>query len=141
MQVYVLEDLFSPLITPYRLFCISEETCKDIVEFFANYTASLDAVGSICSFSQLDIGEHGSAEVRCLIMLYETLYMVDTNIFFHILQSLNMYAKLNWTITRYQFCSALKNQFKETRMRGPWPSWRHIVGFYSLSKDLNVFLV
>lgn len=58
--VYLLEELFSPLITPLILCVKFREKAQEIVEFFHNFTVEVVGVGDVCSFAQMDIRKHGN---------------------------------------------------------------------------------
>ena len=58
--VYVLEELLSPLITPFILCFQLRSRALDIVDFFRNFTVEVMGVGDICSFAQMDIRKHGN---------------------------------------------------------------------------------
>ncbi|KAJ9595907.1 hypothetical protein L9F63_012926, partial [Diploptera punctata] len=58
--VYVLEELLSPLITPFILCFYLRSRALDIVDFFRNFTVEVMGVGDVCSFAQMDIRRHGN---------------------------------------------------------------------------------
>lgn len=58
--VYLLEELFSPLITPFILCIKFREKAQEIVDFFHNFTVEVVGVGDVCSFAQMDIRKHGN---------------------------------------------------------------------------------
>lgn len=62
--MYLLEELFSPLITPLILCVKFREKAQEIVEFFHNFTVEVVGVGDVCSFAQMDIRKHGNPTVR-----------------------------------------------------------------------------
>lgn len=57
--VGLLEELFSPIITPLILIFILPNHTLEIVDFLRNYTVEVPGVGDVCSFAQLDIRRHG----------------------------------------------------------------------------------
>ncbi|XP_032455508.1 autophagy-related protein 9A-like [Nasonia vitripennis] len=58
--VYLLEELLSPLITPYILCFHLRPKALDIVDFYRNFTIELAGVGDVCSFAQMDVRKHGN---------------------------------------------------------------------------------
>lgn len=64
LQVYLVEELLSPIITPFILcFCLRKKALE-IVDFFRNFTVEVVGVGDVCSFAQMDIRKHGNPQVR-----------------------------------------------------------------------------
>lgn len=63
-QAYLLEELFSPLITPFILCFSLRHQSLQIVDFFRNFTVDVAGVGDVCSFAQMDIKKHGNPQVR-----------------------------------------------------------------------------
>ncbi|TRZ12655.1 hypothetical protein HGM15179_014467, partial [Zosterops borbonicus] len=59
LQVFILEELLSPLVTPLILIFAFPRRALDIVDFFRNFTVEVAGVGDICSFAQLDVRHHG----------------------------------------------------------------------------------
>ncbi|CAK8695951.1 autophagy-related protein 9A-like [Clavelina lepadiformis] len=57
--VYILEELFSPIFTPFILIFWMRKRSLAIVDFFRNFTIDIAGVGDVCSFAQLDINKHG----------------------------------------------------------------------------------
>ncbi|CAH8571838.1 unnamed protein product [Schistosoma bovis] len=58
-MVGLLEELFSPIITPLILIFILPNHTLEVVDFLRNYTVEVPGVGDVCSFAQLDIRRHG----------------------------------------------------------------------------------
>ncbi|XP_071487635.1 autophagy-related protein 9A-like [Diadema antillarum] len=58
--VYFLEELLSPLLTPFVLICKLRPRALDIVDFYRNFTVDVIGVGDVCSFAQMDIRTHGN---------------------------------------------------------------------------------
>ncbi|XP_023245456.1 autophagy-related protein 9A [Copidosoma floridanum] len=58
--VHLLEELISPLITPYILCFRLRYKTLDIVDFYRNFTIEVIGVGDVCSFAQMDIRKHGN---------------------------------------------------------------------------------
>ncbi|XP_071154798.1 autophagy-related protein 9A-like [Mytilus edulis] len=59
---YLLEELFSPLITPFILCFSLRHQSLQIVDFFRNFTVDVAGVGDVCSFAQMDIKKHGNPQ-------------------------------------------------------------------------------
>nr|XP_022914147.1 autophagy-related protein 9A [Onthophagus taurus]XP_022914148.1 autophagy-related protein 9A [Onthophagus taurus]XP_022914150.1 autophagy-related protein 9A [Onthophagus taurus] len=60
--VAILEELFSPLLTPYVLWTYFKPRSLDLVDFFRNFTVSVVGVGDVCSFAQMDVRRHGNPD-------------------------------------------------------------------------------
>ncbi|XP_018329383.1 autophagy-related protein 9A isoform X2 [Agrilus planipennis] len=60
--VGVLEELLSPLITPYLLWRHIYPRTLDFVDFYRNFTVSVVGVGDVCSFAQMDVRKHGNPD-------------------------------------------------------------------------------
>nr|XP_023014108.1 autophagy-related protein 9A-like [Leptinotarsa decemlineata]XP_023014109.1 autophagy-related protein 9A-like [Leptinotarsa decemlineata] len=60
--VGLLEELFSPLLTPYFMYRWIYPRSQEIVDFFRNFTVSVVGVGDVCSFAQMDVKKHGNPE-------------------------------------------------------------------------------
>lgn len=58
--VYVLQQLCSPIVTPYILYFHLKPKSLEIVDFFRNFTVEVMGVGDVCSFAQMDVKKHGS---------------------------------------------------------------------------------
>lgn len=59
---HLLEELVSPLVTPYVLCCHLRHRALDIVDFFRNFTVEVVGVGDVCSFAQMDVRKHGNPQ-------------------------------------------------------------------------------
>lgn len=59
-QVYLLEEVLSPILTPLILTFSVRHKALDIVDFFRNFTVEVTGVGDVCSFAQMDIRKHGN---------------------------------------------------------------------------------
>ncbi|XP_067843035.1 autophagy-related protein 9A isoform X2 [Heptranchias perlo] len=56
---FILEELLSPIITPFILiFCLRRKSLE-IIDFFRNFTVEVVGVGDTCSFAQMDVRQHG----------------------------------------------------------------------------------
>lgn len=62
-QVFILEELFSPIVTPFILIFLLRNKSLEIIDFFRNFTVEVVGVGDICSFAQMDIRRHGNPTV------------------------------------------------------------------------------
>ncbi|XP_048096388.1 autophagy-related protein 9B [Alosa alosa] len=60
--VFILEELISPVITPFILIFLLRHKSLEIIDFFRNFTVEVVGVGDICSFAQMDIRRHGNPQ-------------------------------------------------------------------------------
>ncbi|KAH9496881.1 Autophagy- protein 9A [Bulinus truncatus] len=60
--VYIIEELLSPLFTPFWLFFLLRPKSQQIVDFFRCFTVEVAGVGDVCSFAQMDIKKHGNPQ-------------------------------------------------------------------------------
>lgn len=58
--VALLEQLVSPIVTPYLLLHWVYPRSLEIVDFFRHFTVSVVGVGDVCSFAQMDVKKHGN---------------------------------------------------------------------------------
>uniref|UniRef100_H3CSU6 Autophagy-related protein 9 n=1 Tax=Tetraodon nigroviridis TaxID=99883 RepID=H3CSU6_TETNG len=58
--VFILEELLSPIVTPFILIFLLRNKSLEIIDFFRNFTVEVVGVGDICSFAQMDIRRHGN---------------------------------------------------------------------------------
>lgn len=65
-QVFILEELLSPIVTPFILIFLLRNKSLEIIDFFRNFTVEVVGVGDICSFAQMDIRRHGNPTVRLI---------------------------------------------------------------------------
>lgn len=68
LQTCVLEEVFSPILTPLILICAVRHKAQDIVDFFHNFTVDVTGVGDVCSFAQMNIKKHGNLEVGSIFI-------------------------------------------------------------------------
>lgn len=61
-----MEELLSPIVTPFILIFLLRNKSLEIIDFFRNFTVEVVGVGDICSFAQMDIRRHGNPTVRSL---------------------------------------------------------------------------
>ena len=59
-----MEELISPLVTPFILCFGVRHKAQEIVDFYRNFTVEVTGVGDVCSFAQMDIRKHGNPQVR-----------------------------------------------------------------------------
>lgn len=79
LQVFILEELLSPVVTPIILiFCLRRKSLE-IIDFFRNFTVEVIGVGDTCSFAQMDIRQHGHPAVRDCHRAAKLTTYVDTN--------------------------------------------------------------
>ncbi|KAL7977902.1 hypothetical protein Chor_010854, partial [Crotalus horridus] len=62
--VFILEELLSPIVTPFLLIFPLRAKALEIVDFFRNFSVEVVGVGDICSFAQLDIRNHGNPQAE-----------------------------------------------------------------------------
>lgn len=62
--MFVVDELLSPLITPFILYFYLRHKAADIVDFFRNFTIDVSGVGDVCSFAEMNVRKHGNPEVR-----------------------------------------------------------------------------
>jgi Autophagy protein Apg9. len=60
VQVYLLQEMLSPVITPFILCFHLRSKSLDIVDFYRNFTVEVVGVGDVCSFAQMDVRRHGN---------------------------------------------------------------------------------
>jgi len=51
--VYLLQELLSPIVTPFVLFFYLRPKAPQIIDFFRNFTVDVIGVGDVCSFAQV----------------------------------------------------------------------------------------
>lgn len=69
--VALLEDVLSPILTPYLMWRWVYPRSLDIVDFFRNFTVSVVGVGDVCSFAQMDIKKHGNPDWQVTSEMYQ----------------------------------------------------------------------
>lgn len=65
--VYLLEELISPLVTPFILYFALRPKALEIVDFLRQFTVEVVGVGDVCSFAQLDLQKHGQPQWQSVI--------------------------------------------------------------------------
>jgi hypothetical protein len=53
--IYLLQELISPIVTPFILFYSLRPKAPQIIDFFRNFTVDVVGVGDVCSFAQVPI--------------------------------------------------------------------------------------
>ena len=66
-QMQVLDELLSPLVTPFILYFCLRNKASDIVDFLRNFTIDVSGVGDVCSFAEMNIKRHGNPEVNLTV--------------------------------------------------------------------------
>lgn len=59
---YFLNEILSPIVTPFQLLFVFRPKALEIVKFFRSFTVSVRGVGNVCSFAQMDVRKHGNPE-------------------------------------------------------------------------------
>ncbi len=59
---YLLQELLSPIVTPFVLYFSLRPRAAAVVDFFKNFTVEVQGVGDVCSFAQMDVRRHGDTE-------------------------------------------------------------------------------
>ena len=67
--MYILDEMFSPLVTPFILYLSLRKRAPQIVDFLRNFTIDVSGVGDVCSFAEMNVKKHGNSEVRVLLNL------------------------------------------------------------------------
>ncbi|KAL3083259.1 hypothetical protein niasHS_011061 [Heterodera schachtii] len=73
----LLEELLSPLLTPFILYFYIRPRMMEIVEFFHKFTVRVDGLGDVCSFAQMDICRDG--EIRLMSLNNESVVVHDSS--------------------------------------------------------------
>ncbi|XP_055912674.1 autophagy-related protein 9A [Eupeodes corollae] len=63
---HLLNEICSPLITPFILLFVFRPKALEIVKFFRSFTVTVKGVGNVCSFAQMDVRKHGNPEWQLL---------------------------------------------------------------------------
>ncbi|GLV38783.1 Autophagy-related 9 [Carabus blaptoides fortunei] len=59
--IYLVQELVSPIVTPFILWFNVRSRSLDIVDFYRNFTVTVE-VGDVCSFAQMDVRKHGNPD-------------------------------------------------------------------------------
>ncbi|ETN58001.1 autophagy protein 9 [Anopheles darlingi] len=60
--MYILNELFSPIVAPFVLLYDLRPKAPQLVDFFRNFTVDVVGVGDVCSFAQMDVRKHGNPD-------------------------------------------------------------------------------
>uniref|UniRef100_A0A1I7XIB3 Autophagy-related protein 9 n=1 Tax=Heterorhabditis bacteriophora TaxID=37862 RepID=A0A1I7XIB3_HETBA len=60
--MFLLQELSSPLLTPFVLLFWIRPQCRNLVLFFHHNTVRVSGLGDICSFALMDVGRHGDPQ-------------------------------------------------------------------------------
>ncbi|XP_053671785.1 autophagy-related protein 9A [Anopheles nili] len=60
--MYILNELFSPIVAPFVLLTDLRPKSQQLVDFFRNFTVDVVGVGDVCSFAQMDVRKHGNPD-------------------------------------------------------------------------------
>ncbi|CAI8026630.1 Autophagy-related protein 9A [Geodia barretti] len=60
--MYILDEMFSPLVTPFILYLSLRKRAPQIVDFLRNFTIDVSGVGDVCSFAEMNVKKHGNSE-------------------------------------------------------------------------------
>lgn len=63
---YLIEELLSPLLTPFILYFHVRHRCSEIIMFLHKNTVNIEGLGDICSFAQMDISRDGDPRFASL---------------------------------------------------------------------------
>lgn len=58
--MHLLEELLSPIVTPFILLFHIRSRALEFVDFYRNFTVEVVGVGDVCSFAQMDVRRHGN---------------------------------------------------------------------------------
>lgn len=58
----VVDELLSPLITPFILYFCLRPKAAEIVDFLRSFTIEVSGVGDVCSFAEMNVRKHGHPE-------------------------------------------------------------------------------
>ena len=58
--ITILEEIMSPILTPFVLFFMLRPRASSVIDFFRNFTVDVTGVGDVCSFAQMDVRRHGN---------------------------------------------------------------------------------
>lgn len=93
-QVALLEELVSPILTPFILCFYVRHKSLDIVDFYRNFTVEVVGVGDVCSFAQMDVRKHGNATWQTSVHAAEAPAPTDANQYTQVWEILILQRKL-----------------------------------------------
>ena len=64
--------MLSPVLTPLILLFWVKPRASEFIDFFHNFTVSVEGIGDVCSFATLDVKKHGDPIVS-------VFYLIDSN--------------------------------------------------------------
>lgn len=59
--VSIIEELVSPIVTPYILARHLRPRSQEIVDFFRNFTVDVQGTGDVCAFAMLNVKDNGNS--------------------------------------------------------------------------------
>lgn len=62
--IIIIEELLSPIVSPYILYRHMRNKSFDIVDFFRNCTIEIPSIGDVCSFAMMNIEKNGNPSLR-----------------------------------------------------------------------------
>uniref|UniRef100_A0A183CES0 Autophagy-related protein 9 n=1 Tax=Globodera pallida TaxID=36090 RepID=A0A183CES0_GLOPA len=62
----LVEELLSPILTPFILYFRIRPRVMEIIEFFHKYTVHVDGLGDVCALAQMDICRDGDARLASI---------------------------------------------------------------------------
>lgn len=62
--IIIIEELLSPVVSPYILYRHMSNKSFDIVDFFRNCTIEIPSIGDVCSFAMMNIEKNGNPSLR-----------------------------------------------------------------------------
>ncbi|KAK6047864.1 autophagy protein Apg9 [Cooperia oncophora] len=60
--VFLLQELSSPILTPFILLFWIRPNCRELVRFFHDNTVRVDGLGDVCSYALMDVARHGDVK-------------------------------------------------------------------------------
>jgi len=74
-----MEEMLSPLITPFILCFRLRHKAADIIDFYHKFTVDVTGVGDVCSYAQMDVQKHGNPQVKqsLICILLGHLFTLD----------------------------------------------------------------
>jgi len=100
LQLYLIEELVSPFVTPIILYFHLRHKSLDIVDFYRNFTVEVIGVGDVCSF-----GKCYSIYAVCIIMLhFYRIWNQDWKIEFGFIAQMDVrkHGNPSWQVTSYE---------------------------------------
>lgn len=61
-QMNLVDELLSPLVTPFILYFSLRPKAAEIVDFLRSFTIEVSGVGDVCSFAEMNVRKHGHPE-------------------------------------------------------------------------------